>query len=132
MPPYESNSIFCDYSINNFDRKMPISPSWSINKFISVVSSRIKKDISIYIKENNQLITPSDLNIKTLLGNSLQKEFFIVSNQIEQLCCICLENSSNIIYTPCNHSITCFQCGTHQSITNCPICRTPIEHICYI
>ena len=126
MPPYTSDSQFCNYSINDFHAKMPISPSWTINQFISVVSSRNSKDISIYLRLNDSLVTPSELNIRTLLGDSLDKEFYIVS---KEYCCICFENCIQVQLKPCNHSITCFQCANHKTITSCPICRTPIEQI---
>jgi hypothetical protein len=153
MPPYTSNSIFCNYEIKSNDEilsnnnlfETPISPKWTVKKFISIIKSRFTDNINIYLDDTQENITPSDLNITTILGKKLNKKFIIeylknvqtlksisdINNQIDQLCCICLNNSIEVTFRPCNHSITCYNCSTHNTITTCPICRCNIEKIIF-
>jgi hypothetical protein len=42
-------------------------------------------------------------------------------------CVICWTNPRIMVFTPCNHLCSCESCGRHSSITDCPICRTPID-----
>ncbi len=41
-------------------------------------------------------------------------------------CLICLREQRSILFTPCNHLCSCENCGIHELLTNCPICRSNI------
>merc|ERR1712196_178698 len=39
-------------------------------------------------------------------------------------CCVCLDNPRSIVLQPCWHHVLCSSCA--ESLSICPICRTPI------
>ncbi|KAK3583488.1 hypothetical protein CHS0354_025621 [Potamilus streckersoni] len=41
------------------------------------------------------------------------------------MCKICFVNKKNIVFIPCNHVVTCANCGT--TLEQCPVCRVKIE-----
>ena len=45
----------------------------------------------------------------------------------ENVCAICYENNSNIIFKPCDHYVVCNKCFFTGSIKNCPFCRKKID-----
>eukprot|EP00163_Fabomonas_tropica_P032387 TRINITY_DN808_c0_g4_i2.p1 TRINITY_DN808_c0_g4~~TRINITY_DN808_c0_g4_i2.p1 ORF type:complete len:332 (-),score=53.96 TRINITY_DN808_c0_g4_i2:571-1566(-) len=44
------------------------------------------------------------------------------------VCCICMDGNNNTVYVPCGHLVTCSDCNNAYTLTQCPICRGPIEH----
>ena len=44
----------------------------------------------------------------------------------EEVCCICLNNPSNVIFTDCGHICICEQCNKNIIELKCPLCRTLI------
>ncbi|XP_071964217.1 E3 ubiquitin-protein ligase XIAP-like [Antedon mediterranea] len=53
-----------------------------------------------------------------------------VAKELEDLkdqhaCKICLDQSANILFRPCNHLVTCNECS--KNINMCPVCRAAIE-----
>lgn len=45
--------------------------------------------------------------------------------EFEYECSICMSNSINIYFIPCNHANVCEECS--QKICKCPICMREIE-----
>lgn len=43
----------------------------------------------------------------------------------ENACSLCCENQSNVTIQPCQHKTFCEDCT--KRLSNCPICRCPIE-----
>ena len=41
-----------------------------------------------------------------------------------QKCCVCYDNTANILFLPCNHFRCCYDCG--HLLLKCPICRSHI------
>eukprot|EP01008_Symbiontida_sp_HLA12_P001199 NODE_2274_length_494_cov_238.714286_g2257_i0.p1 GENE.NODE_2274_length_494_cov_238.714286_g2257_i0~~NODE_2274_length_494_cov_238.714286_g2257_i0.p1 ORF type:complete len:151 (-),score=26.42 NODE_2274_length_494_cov_238.714286_g2257_i0:41-457(-) len=41
------------------------------------------------------------------------------------LCKVCFERQSNVLFTPCSHLGFCQQCS--KAMTECPVCRSPID-----
>jgi hypothetical protein len=46
-------------------------------------------------------------------------------------CVICLDAAISVIYVPCRHACTCYQCcvALLQQRACCPMCRAPIERV---
>ncbi|GAX16981.1 hypothetical protein FisN_5Hh360 [Fistulifera solaris] len=44
------------------------------------------------------------------------------STCIEDLCCLCCEQSMDCVLTPCGHQMCCITCG--QQLKQCPLCKT--------
>lgn len=45
--------------------------------------------------------------------------------QEERMCKVCMDNQVSIVFVPCGHLVVCLECA--PSLTQCPICRTPIR-----
>lgn len=58
-------------------------------------------------------------NVPTVLDGHAEE----VSTCIEDLCCLCCEDSIDCVLTPCGHQMCCFKCG--QQLKQCPVCKTP-------
>ena len=41
------------------------------------------------------------------------------------VCAVCYDSPVEVVYVPCGHLSTCFDCSTR--LTDCPVCRTPIR-----
>lgn len=46
-----------------------------------------------------------------------------VSTCIDDLCCLCCEQTMDCVLTPCGHQMCCMTCG--QQLKQCPLCKTP-------
>lgn len=62
------------------------------------------------------------------INSDIKKENLIVQKNIKDLetkitCVICLTNTRNIIFGPCNHLATCISCSKNPSLKKCPLCR---------
>ena len=42
-------------------------------------------------------------------------------------CCVCFENTSDLLYLPCKHVHSCNECDEKGKFKKCPICRTKIN-----
>ena len=42
------------------------------------------------------------------------------------LCCICYENTRNVVLSPCNHLCVCSNCSRHDLLRRCPLCNVNI------
>lgn len=95
--------------------------------------------------ECQQIVVNSlKLRIKTLEQQSTERERHVsfltdtharvvkdLENKVEGLitfktCKVCTNREINTVFMPCGHCITCDICADHDSIANCPICRTEI------
>jgi hypothetical protein len=48
-----------------------------------------------------------------------------VANQGEQKCVVCLESNRDVVFMPCFHVVSCWNCGLR--VSECPVCRVAIE-----
>ena len=46
--------------------------------------------------------------------------------EISRACCVCFQNTSCMLYEPCNHICVCERCDA-QVLDRCPICRNDID-----
>jgi hypothetical protein len=83
-----------------------------------------QKDKTIIIL--HEAIMKKTQEIKQLTDNinSLKEEYEYTNKYV---CCICINNPKNILIHPCNHLCCCLECYNTSNITNCPICRIPIN-----
>lgn len=51
----------------------------------------------------------------------------LVQIHIEDNCCICFENESNVLFVPCGHLSCCKTCSS--KIQSCPLCKVGIRSI---
>jgi hypothetical protein len=54
----------------------------------------------------------------------------VVEQDVEEqttLCSVCFSNKKNVVFMPCRHMACCEMCASNQNVTNCVLCRTPIE-----
>jgi hypothetical protein len=72
-----------------------------------------------------------DPNIKNKDGlspNDIYKKIDKIEKQEEKddekFCCICFEEVKNVVFLPCKHLCSCYECA--QPINDCPICRQKI------
>ena len=47
----------------------------------------------------------------------------------EEQCILCYKNKKNIVYEPCNHVISCYECFEKLVKKECPVCKTNITKI---
>ena len=48
-----------------------------------------------------------------------------VANQGEQKCVVCLESNRDVVFMPCFHVVSCWNCGLR--VSECPVCRVAIQ-----
>jgi len=49
------------------------------------------------------------------------------SSNDANLCVICLDKPKSIVLVPCGHVCICSSCSRLSNLTNCPICRDPVN-----
>ncbi len=52
-------------------------------------------------------------------------------NKLEEqsLCCICMDNTANVVLLECNHLIVCHDCTTTKQLKQCPVCNNQITRV---
>ncbi|CAH0373229.1 unnamed protein product [Pelagomonas calceolata] len=48
-----------------------------------------------------------------------------VQNEGEQKCVVCLESNRDVVFMPCFHVVSCWNCGLR--VSECPVCRVAIQ-----
>ena len=46
-------------------------------------------------------------------------------NEGEQKCVVCLEAARDVVFMPCFHVVSCWNCGLR--VSECPVCRVAIQ-----
>ena len=107
----------------------PITLSKEIISFLKdMINKDLDKRLNIYDLSKHDFILK---NIKDFQLINEQKE----ENKKEKkhLCIICLTNNQEIILSPCGHKCICENCyyklKYKNQISECPICRHPVESI---
>ena len=107
----------------------PITLSKEIISFLKdMINKDLDKRLNIYDLSKHDFILK---NIKDFQLINEQKE----ENKKEKkhLCIICLTNKQEIILSPCGHKCICENCyyklKNKNKISECPVCRHPIESI---
>ena len=118
MLTIESIHIKCNFYYNGQDRMLPYilyhHPYSSIKKAVI----HVQRIHSSYRLINGDLISPTNYN-------DMKLEECILPYSANEVCCVCLENTTDT--TSCGHYI-CFACRDKcciQQKTNCPMCRKP-------
>jgi hypothetical protein len=114
----ESINVKCHFPYNGQDTLFPYVLYHSTYSCIKKAVLRIQKIYNSYRVINGDLVGPNDYN-------DMKLEEHILPYSINEVCCICLENTTDT--TSCGHFI-CFVCRDKcciQQKTNCPMCRTP-------
>merc|ERR1712071_512862 len=65
-----------------------------------------------------------------LKTEQIQKNLRRIGSQDK--CCVCMDNSKNCMFEPCNHMTTCYECGLALFSSwrpTCPICRQGIRKV---
>ena len=57
----------------------------------------------------------------------LQAENESLKRGLEAKCVVCFERAPDVVFMPCFHVVSCRDCGLHEDVSKCPICRVPIE-----
>ena len=114
----ESIHIKCNFQYNTQERMMPYVLYHYNYSSIKKVIPHIQKIYSSYRLINGDLVSPTNYN-------DMKLEECILPYSVNEVCCVCLENTTDT--TSCGHYI-CFACRDKcciQQKTNCPICRSP-------
>lgn len=115
-------SPLCDFSCDNEKtmekhfRLLGIAPYYQNGDII-----HDREYYKFYI-DTNQFITPYT-NFNKLAENIdtiLKYEFKFTK---EDLCCCCLENKPNVIFSKCAHRVICSNCASKIFNKRCPICK---------
>ncbi|CAF1098674.1 unnamed protein product [Adineta steineri] len=102
----------------------------------------LQKEAVLNPSEQQQVIGNIEKQTQTAINNqqtNLQKKTMAIEKlrrnniDIENMCCICLVNPSNMVTAPCGHMCICdadyedYMARLSDSTRVCPICRTRIE-----
>ncbi len=71
----------------------------------------------------------SDKNIITLQNNQKTEAEILAETVVYETsadCVVCMDQKSEIIFSPCGHLCSCASCG--KQLSKCCICRTEIKH----
>ena len=48
-----------------------------------------------------------------------------IANEGESKCVVCLEAARDVVFMPCFHVVSCWNCGLR--VSECPVCRVAIQ-----
>jgi hypothetical protein len=88
-----------------YDRQNPLAPTQ--------LESHTGKNVTEQNKDPNHQQHPSDL----------LKDYERLKT--ERMCVICLNKDKHVVFLPCAHLVSCFECSL--SLVNCPICRADVQ-----
>ena len=114
----ESINIKCMFKCNGEDIMIPYVLYHYPYSSIQTAILRVQKIYNSYRLINGDLVSQNDYN-------DLKLEESILPYSVNEVCCVCLENTTDT--TSCGHYI-CFACRDKcciQKKMNCPMCRTP-------
>jgi len=118
MLTVESINIKCKFNCNGEDIMLPYVLYHYRYSSIRLVVLRVQRIYNSYRLMNGDLVSPTDYS-------DLKLEESILPYSVNEVCCVCLENTTDT--TSCGHFI-CFACRDKcciQKKINCPMCRTP-------
>ena len=131
-----------------------IDCSWTCHQFNQEVQKKVTRDYNTNKKQlflfsrnpnriENEIVPNSNINIVEFIniGNRNWYNFCFVVRETDDdeeseeeeeeqdtsQCAICFTNKKNTVFLPCRHLACCYDCSRHQTITECVICRTPIQ-----
>ena len=58
---------------------------------------------------------------------TLQAENESLTRRLEAKCVVCFERAPDVVFMPCFHVVSCRDCGLHEDVSKCPICRVRVE-----
>ena len=98
------------------------------NKKLKDALKMIEKEIPKLKKQSKM---QRKLDATTYERDELREEYQALQKQSEYerenyICTICYDNPREVLYFPCYHLAVCRTCN--NNITECPICRSPVEH----
>ena len=64
----------------------------------------------------------------------LKRQLTATNHENANVCVICQDCASSIVFCPCNHLVTCYNCWESilEDNLDCPVCRTHIDKTFYI
>ena len=65
------------------------------------------------------------LSLTAKLKVSQERARRAVQNEGEQKCVVCLESARDVVFMPCFHVVSCWNCGLR--VSECPVCRVAIQ-----
>jgi Zinc finger, C3HC4 type (RING finger) len=76
------------------------------------------------------IVTPSvaQVNGNTVICDGILPPLVETMDEEEQ-CILCYKYKKNIVYEPCNHVISCYECFEKLVRKECPVCKTVITKI---
>jgi hypothetical protein len=75
-----------------------------------------------------EVVRPSSSNAPNVICDGLPPPMTETMDEEEQ-CILCYKNKKNIVYEPCNHVISCYECFEKLVKKECPVCKTNITKI---
>ena len=100
----------------------------------STINIRLNKSIDFLSEENKYFrnkINQLDCTIKQLRVKVNCYKLLFSNNESEKkdsvYCVICMDNTRNVLFRPCNHFVICDKCSGSSNITECIICKATID-----
>jgi hypothetical protein len=92
---------------------------------LSTESTTLRLSVPPVMNNDNNSNTVSSHNIHNNNDNGNENE------PIQILTCkVCMQKELSVLFTPCGHIVCCDDCT--NSLTECPYCRSIIEHQCRV
>jgi len=98
-------------------------------------NAQMKEKLAVYRGDNDSNLTQKSLaelvaleeEVKLALDHIVTaKEMAMIKKEEERVCVICKEKAKCVLLMPCRHLCVCKECGYHNSLVQCPLCRKTI------
>ena len=89
--------------------------------------SSSSNDMETGIERHVRELENDDARVAAAAVEAFQAENESLKRGLEAKCVVCFERAPDVVFMPCFHVVSCRDCGLHEDVSKCPICRVPIE-----
>lgn len=121
MSRNDNNSVYYERNDNRSSRVRICDNEYARIGFLGFYT-RITMDMGF------EIVRPNSANAHNIICEGLQPPLVETTDESEQ-CILCYKYKKNIVYEPCSHVISCYECFEKLVRKECPVCKTNITKI---
>lgn len=107
----------CDLIRKRKNGNIPLDPD-ILNYWLSTIPADPDTIITKTIPEN--VISSTDIHISDVQGTI---------EDLSRICLICMNQQRDVVFIPCGHIFSCYECSCKLKNKSCPVCRKTVIHI---
>jgi hypothetical protein len=117
----DNNSVYYERNDHRSSRVRICDNEYARIGFLGFYS-RITMDMGF------EIVHPNSTNAHNIICEGSSPPLVETMDEEEQ-CILCYKYKKNIVYEPCNHVISCYECFEKLLRKECPVCKTNITKI---